>query len=131
MVRASSPLASCPKCIADFAQINNLFGQSAFQNRFGEVQPNGSRTIPANWQAGINNASSGGQILGLLLNGWAASRFGSKRVYMAGMVGMTATSEWQRDEFQELIGIQSSFWSLPKIFPCFSLVICESTNDRC
>lgn len=51
---------------------------------------NGKIVIPSDWQAGVNNAASGGQILGLLINGWAQTRYGYRTVYMIGMVAMTA-----------------------------------------
>lgn len=54
-------------------------------------QPDGTMAIPSDWQAGVNNAASGGQILGLLINGWAQTRFGYRTVYMVGQVAMAAS----------------------------------------
>jgi SP family general alpha glucoside:H+ symporter-like MFS transporter len=71
-------------------QINNFFGQSTFKQKFGELQPDGTMAIPSDWQAGVNNAASGGQILGLLINGWAQTRYGYRTVYMIGQVAMAA-----------------------------------------
>lgn len=51
---------------------------------------NGNVIISSDWQSGVNNAASGGQILGLLINGWAQTRYGYRTVYMIGMVAMTA-----------------------------------------
>ncbi|ORX35580.1 maltose permease MAL61 [Kockovaella imperatae] len=75
----------------DTAMINNLFGLAAFKQYFGHQDADGNFFIPSDWQAGINNASAGGQVIGLLLNGWAQARFGYRRVYMAGMVAMAGT----------------------------------------
>jgi hypothetical protein len=46
--------------------------------------------VPADWQAGVNNAASGGQIIGLLINGWAQTKYGYRTVYMIGMVAMAS-----------------------------------------
>lgn len=73
-------------------QINNFFGLQAYIDHFGYTAADGSKYIPADWQAGINNASQGGQIIGLLINGWAQSKYGSRKTYMVGMVIMTCTS---------------------------------------
>jgi SP family general alpha glucoside:H+ symporter-like MFS transporter len=65
----------------------------AYINHFGYTAADGSKYISADWQAGINNASKGGQIFGLLINGWAQSKYGSRKTYMVGMVVMTLTSK--------------------------------------
>jgi MFS family permease len=77
-------------------QINNFFGQSSFINHFGFTDAAGKKYIPADWQAAINNANNIGSIIGLAINGWAQSRFGSRRVYMVTMVLMTGFSEFGR-----------------------------------
>jgi SP family general alpha glucoside:H+ symporter-like MFS transporter len=80
----------------DVGLVNNFFGQQAYIDRFGEVGPNGKKFVPAKWQAAINNGQQCGAIIGLLFNGWAQSRYGSRKVYMGGMVAMAATSELQQ-----------------------------------
>jgi len=70
------------------AQINSFYGQASFLKRFGSVTEEGKLFIPANWQAAINNAASIGQVIGLVINGFAQSRYGSKKVYCCAMVGM-------------------------------------------
>lgn len=77
----------------DVGLVNNFFGQQAYIDRFGTANAAGVKSIPANWQAAINNGQQIGAVLGLLFNGWAQSRFGSRRVYMLGMVLMAACSE--------------------------------------
>ena len=54
----------------------------SFLKRFGAVTPEGVRYIPAQWQSALSNGSSAGGIIGLMINGWAAERFGPKQVYM-------------------------------------------------
>ncbi|OLN83339.1 Maltose permease MAL31-like protein 4 [Colletotrichum chlorophyti] len=75
----------------DVGLINNFFGQDAYLNKFGWPDQNGKQHISSSWQAAIGNGNNLGSIIGLLLNGWLQSRFGSRRVYMGGMVAMTGT----------------------------------------
>lgn len=84
----------CRGDIADpYPQINNFFGQQAYINRFGHTRANGTKFIPANWQAAINNGNAVGSIIGLLINGYCQSRYGSRRTYMCAQVSMAATSK--------------------------------------
>lgn len=66
----------------DVGLINNFFGHPAYLERFGWPDAEGEMQISAKWQAAIGNGQSCGQIVGLLLNGYLQSRFGSRRVYM-------------------------------------------------
>jgi SP family general alpha glucoside:H+ symporter-like MFS transporter len=75
----------------DVGLINNFFAHEAYLNRFGWPDANGKQHIPTSWQAAIGNGNNLGSIIGLLLNGYLQSRFGSRRVYMAAMVLMTGT----------------------------------------
>ena len=77
----------------DVGLVNNFFGQPAYKERFGVLLPNGKKEVPANWVTAINNGQQAGQIVGLLFNGWAQSRYGSRKIYMGAMVTMFATSE--------------------------------------
>ncbi|KAF9066480.1 maltose permease [Rhodocollybia butyracea] len=76
----------------DVVVIGSFYGQPDFTKRFGVIAP-GSATgyaIPAAWQSGLSNGSSAGGIIGLLINGWAADRFGPKIVMMTSIVCLTA-----------------------------------------
>jgi MFS transporter, SP family, general alpha glucoside:H+ symporter len=75
----------------DVGMINNFFGHDAYLRKFGEPDARGVYSVSASWQAAIGNGSNLGSIVGLLLNGWLQSRFGSRRVYMGAMVLMGAT----------------------------------------
>ncbi|KAI8230992.1 General alpha-glucoside permease [Colletotrichum sp. SAR 10_86] len=75
----------------DVGLINNFFGQKAYLNKFGWPDANGKQHIPTSWQAAIGNGNNLGSIIGLLLNGWLQSRYGSRRVYMGAMALMGAT----------------------------------------
>jgi SP family general alpha glucoside:H+ symporter-like MFS transporter len=77
----------------DVGLVNNFFGQEAYIERFGHLDSAGKKYVPANWQAAINNGQQVGAVVGLLFNGWAQSRFGSRKIYMLGMVVLAGTSE--------------------------------------
>jgi SP family general alpha glucoside:H+ symporter-like MFS transporter len=72
----------------DVVIIGSFYGHPSFLRRFGETAEDGTRYIPAQWQSALSNGSSAGGIIGLMINGWAAERFGPKQVYLAGMVAM-------------------------------------------
>jgi SP family general alpha glucoside:H+ symporter-like MFS transporter len=74
----------------DVGLVNNFFGHSAYKERFGKDDGTGVKLIPANWQAAINNGQQIGAVAGLLFNGWAQSKYGSKKVYMLAMVLLAA-----------------------------------------
>lgn len=78
----------------DVGLVNNFFGQQAYIERFGVPDANGKMHISAKWQAAINNGQQCGAIVGLLFNGWAQSKYGSRRIYMGGMIVMAGTSEF-------------------------------------
>ncbi|KAK0386977.1 hypothetical protein NLU13_5291 [Sarocladium strictum] len=72
----------------DVGLVNNFFGQDAYIRKFGWPDAQGNMHISATWQAAIGNGNNLGSIIGLLLNGYLQSRFGSRRVYMVAMVLM-------------------------------------------
>ncbi|KAK7954092.1 alpha-glucosides permease MPH2/3 [Apiospora saccharicola] len=75
----------------DVGLVNNFFGHQAYLNRFGWPDANGKQHIPTSWQSAIGNGNNIGSIIGLMLNGWLQSRYGSRRVYMGAMVLMGGT----------------------------------------
>lgn len=76
-------------------QVNNFFAQPSYVERFGVpgAGANGAKAIPADWQAAINNGQQIGAVAGLAFVGWATDRFGSRKIYMLGMVLLSAASE--------------------------------------
>ena len=63
---------------------------AAFLKRFG-VPTTGNAigyAIPAPWQSGLSNGASAGGIIGLLINGWAADKYGPKVVMMVSTVAL-------------------------------------------
>ncbi|KAJ4860662.1 sugar transporter domain-containing protein [Trichoderma breve] len=72
----------------DNALINNFYGYPAFQKAYGIPVKDGYQ-VPAKWQTGLSQGSICGIILGATFNGFLSSRFGYKRVMLAGLVLMT------------------------------------------
>ncbi|KAF9457582.1 trehalose transport-related protein [Collybia nuda] len=76
----------------DVVVIGSYYGHPAFLKRFGvptAASENGY-VIPAEWQSALSNGSSAGGILGLLINGWAAERYGAKPVMITSLFALTA-----------------------------------------
>jgi SP family general alpha glucoside:H+ symporter-like MFS transporter len=73
----------------DKTLINGLLAVPQFQRDFGEQLPNGDWEITAPWQAGLANGALVGEILGLMLTGLLADRFGYKKV-MIGALALVA-----------------------------------------
>ncbi|KAH7106795.1 trehalose transport-related protein [Auriculariales sp. MPI-PUGE-AT-0066] len=76
----------------DVVIIGAFNGHPAFKRRFGRVNPAAPDgfEIPAEWQSALGNGSSAGGILGLLVNGWAADKYGPKIVLLISIVSLTA-----------------------------------------
>jgi SP family general alpha glucoside:H+ symporter-like MFS transporter len=75
----------------DVGLINNFFAHEGYLARFGWPDANGKQHIPTSWQSAISNGNNLGSIVGLLINGWLQSRYGSRRVYMGAMALMACT----------------------------------------
>jgi SP family general alpha glucoside:H+ symporter-like MFS transporter len=67
--------------------VNSFFGQAQFLSRFG-IKVGTKLTIPANWQSGLTNAVTVGEIVGLVVTGIMQERLGSKVIFVAGMIAM-------------------------------------------
>jgi MFS transporter, SP family, general alpha glucoside:H+ symporter len=66
----------------DKSFVNAFFAFPPFKEKWGNLQPDGTFEIPSDIQAGISNSVSCGQIIGLLINGYAADRFGYRWVML-------------------------------------------------
>ncbi|KAI1118510.1 sugar transporter-domain-containing protein [Nemania sp. NC0429] len=71
----------------DVALINNFYGNSSFNRKFGELSRTSKGTleyqVSAAWQAGISNGAVVGEIIGLLINGYVSERFGYRYTVIA------------------------------------------------
>ncbi|KAG9249453.1 alpha-glucosides permease MPH2/3 [Emericellopsis atlantica] len=72
----------------DVGLINNFFAHPNYLQKFGWPDSEGKMHISTTWQSAIGAGNNVGSLIGLLLNGYLQSRFGSRRVYMGGMVAM-------------------------------------------
>ncbi|KAF2658296.1 MFS alpha-glucoside transporter-like protein [Lophiostoma macrostomum CBS 122681] len=69
--------------------ITNLLAVPAFKQRFGEQLPNGDYEVTAAWQAGLSNGALVGEMLGLMINGIIAERFGFKKTMIGALALVT------------------------------------------
>lgn len=73
----------------DIVLINSLLAVDEFQRTFGRQLPDGSYELSAAWQAGLTNGAIVGEILGLMLNGIIADRFGFKKTMIGALTAIT------------------------------------------
>ena len=66
--------------------LGSLYAQPAFQKAYGQRQKAGSYQIPAAWQAGLNQGSGVGGIIGLYSAGFISERFGFRKTVIAGLI---------------------------------------------
>jgi hypothetical protein len=69
----------------DVGLVNNFFAHDAYLRRFGWPDKDGKQHIPTKWQGAIGAANQCGSIVGLLLNGFLQSRYGSRKVYLVSL----------------------------------------------
>lgn len=72
----------------DKALIGGFFAFGPFVEKFGQDGPNG-RQVAAHWQASLNNGARVGEIIGLLLNGIIAERFGFRWTMIGALALLT------------------------------------------
>ncbi|KAL2872367.1 putative MFS alpha-glucoside transporter [Aspergillus lucknowensis] len=81
-------------CIAmegyDISLVNNFYAFDQFNRKYGEMSSDGTYQVPARWQSGLSNGAYVGEIIGLLINGWASEKFGYRYTVMACLVLITA-----------------------------------------
>lgn len=70
----------------DVGLINNFFAHPAYRRKFGnDYNVDGDLVVSTQWQTIIGAGNNVGSIIGLLLNGWLQSRYGSRRVYLVSL----------------------------------------------
>ena len=70
----------------DTALLGNFYGLPQFRERFGVHLANGDWQITSSWQSGLQNGANIGQILGLLVAGILADRYGYKRTMIGALL---------------------------------------------
>ena len=73
----------------DIVLITGLLAVPQFARDFGHQLPNGTWEISSAWQAGLTNGALVGEILGLMLNGLIADRFGFRKTMIGALVFTT------------------------------------------
>lgn len=74
----------------DINLIANLQAVPAFKRKFGVQLPDGTYQVTAAWQAGLTNGAYVGEILGLMINGIIAERYGFKKTMIGALSAVTA-----------------------------------------
>lgn len=69
----------------DTILMSNLFAYGPFQKAFGVQQADGTYQLTAAWQSGLSNAPLVGEILGLIINGIIAERFGYRKTIIGAL----------------------------------------------
>jgi SP family general alpha glucoside:H+ symporter-like MFS transporter len=61
----------------DLALLSSLYASQVFNKKYGDYNPaTGKYAISAAWQSGLSNGARAGEIIGLILAGWTADRYG-------------------------------------------------------
>lgn len=70
--------------------LGNLYGQPAFRRQFGVLISAVDNTyeVPAQWQAGLGNGTTCGQLIGLIIGGYVSERYGFRRTAVGGLVAI-------------------------------------------
>ncbi|KAK5143771.1 hypothetical protein LTR04_001776 [Oleoguttula sp. CCFEE 6159] len=66
----------------DVCLLSNFYGFPPFNQKYGQLAPDGTYQVPARWQAGLSNGANVGEIIGLFINGWVSERFGYRYTVM-------------------------------------------------
>ncbi|ERS97550.1 hypothetical protein HMPREF1624_05721 [Sporothrix schenckii ATCC 58251] len=74
----------------DVVLMGSFFAYPAFKDRYGDLQPDGTRALSAAWQAGLTNGMNCGQILGLMATGIVTERFGYRKTMLAALSSVVA-----------------------------------------
>jgi SP family general alpha glucoside:H+ symporter-like MFS transporter len=75
----------------DLALLGSLYASPVFNQKFGDLNPEtGEWAVSAAWQSGLSNGARAGEIIGLILAGWAADRYGYKMTTIGSLILMIA-----------------------------------------
>lgn len=73
----------------DTILLSQFFALPAFKKRYGNPTGHGTYEVPTSWQTGLTNGAASGEILGLLLNGIVAEKYGYRLCMMWSLFGIT------------------------------------------
>lgn len=60
--------------------LNSLFGFESFKVQYGELLDNGKYDLSASWQTALSMLNCIGNIIGIIMGGWAVDKIGHKRL---------------------------------------------------
>jgi SP family general alpha glucoside:H+ symporter-like MFS transporter len=66
----------------DVCLLSNFYGFPQFNKKYGQLLSDGQYQVPADWQAGLSNGATVGEIIGLFINGYVSERFGYRYTVM-------------------------------------------------
>ncbi|KAJ6109967.1 hypothetical protein N7486_002202 [Penicillium sp. IBT 16267x] len=72
----------------DTSLLGSFYAYPTFQERFGIPSKEGGYQVTSNWQTGLQNGTNVGQILGLLIAGLIADRWGYKKTMLGALVSL-------------------------------------------
>ncbi|KAL6854052.1 sugar transporter domain-containing protein [Trichoderma novae-zelandiae] len=74
----------------DVSLVNNFYAFPQFNEKYGELYPDGKYQVPARWQSGLSNGATVGEIIGLFINGFVSERFGYRKTVMGCLILVAA-----------------------------------------
>lgn len=75
----------------DLALLGNLYASPVFNEKFGTYNAATEEyQVSAAWQSGLSNGARAGEIIGLIIAGWTADRYGYKMTTIGSLVAMIA-----------------------------------------
>ncbi|KAF4453926.1 putative maltose permease (MalP) [Fusarium austroafricanum] len=75
----------------DLALLGNLYASPVFNKKFGTWNEKAEKyAVSAAWQSGLSNGARAGEIIGLIIAGWTADRYGYKTTTIGSLVLMIA-----------------------------------------
>ncbi|KAJ5929889.1 hypothetical protein N7454_006839 [Penicillium verhagenii] len=72
----------------DTSLLGSFYAYPTFQKRFGVPSKEGGYQVTSNWQTGLQNGTNVGQILGLLIAGIIADRWGYKKTMLGALISL-------------------------------------------
>ena len=73
----------------DLALLGSLYASPIFNEKYGTLNAeDGKYHVSAAWQSGLSNGARAGEIIGLIIAGWTADRYGYKMTIIGSLVLM-------------------------------------------
>ncbi|RSH90303.1 hypothetical protein EHS25_001637 [Saitozyma podzolica] len=76
----------------DLSLVSNFYAFEPFNKKYGVQLADGTYNIPASWQSALSNGSQCGQVIGLIINGFVAERFGYRKTILVCLIWLAAVT---------------------------------------